>query len=123
LKSIFPDFKSHHNADLIVVGDALTEADVGSLANLSVTLQCRDKPDIKGSTQNVLGNPLRAVTWLANWLARHGEGLKRGQLISSGSCTGMTQLATEDTVIATFGSGAQVRVEFSLANQKCEVRE
>ena len=111
------------NADLIVVGDALTEEDIGSLASLSVTLQRRDRPDVQGSTQNVLGNPLRAVTWLANWLARRGEGLKRGQLISSGSCTGMTQVATEDTVIATFGSGAQVCIEFSLANQKSEVRE
>lgn len=111
------------NADLIVVGDALTEQDVDSLANLSVTLQRRDKPDIQGSTQNVLGNPLRAITWLANWLARRGEGLKCGQLISSGSCTGMTQVATEDTVSATFGSGARVCVEFSLANPKNEVRE
>jgi 2-keto-4-pentenoate hydratase len=111
------------NADLIVVGDALTEEDVASLSNLSVTLQCRDKPDIKGSTHNVLGNPLRAVTWLANWLARRGESLKRGQLISSGSCTGMNEVAVDDVVVATFGSGAQVRVELALETRKNEVKE
>ncbi len=111
------------NADLLVVGDALSEVDLDALPNLSVTLQRRGKPDIRGSTQNVLGNPLRAVTWLANWLARRGEGLKRGQLISSGSCTGMTQVAVEDCVVATFGSGAQVSVEFVPQNRKNEVRE
>lgn len=116
------------NADLIVVGDELTEEDLDvlanpSIANLPVTLQCRDKPDVSGSTRNVLGNPLRSLTWLVNWLARRGEGLKRGQLISSGSCTGMTQVATDDAVIATFGSGARVCVEFALENRKNEVRE
>ncbi len=110
------------NADLIVVGDALTEADLEGLGNLSVTLRRRGKPDIQSSTQKVLGNPLRAVTWLANWLARRGEGLKRGQLISSGSCTGMTEVAPDEVVVASFGSGAQVRVELSLENRKNEVR-
>lgn len=110
------------NAHLIVVGDALPEQDVASLDNLSVTLQRRGKPDIKGSTQNVLGNPLRALTWLANWLARRGEGLKRGQLVSSGSCSGMAQVGVEDFVVATFGSGAQVSVEFARETAKNEVR-
>lgn len=111
------------NAHLIVVGDALSEQDVASLGDLSVTLQRRGKPDIKGSTQNVLGNPLRALTWLANWLARRGEGLKRGQLVSSGSCTGMAQVAVEDFVAATFGGAAQVSVEFARESGKNEVRE
>jgi 2-keto-4-pentenoate hydratase len=110
------------NADLIVVGEALTEEDVDSLSNLSVTLQCRGKPDIKGSTQKVLGNPLRAVTWLANWLASRGENLRRGQLICSGSCTGMNEAAADDIVVATFGSGAQVCVELALESRQNEVR-
>lgn len=111
------------NADLVVVGDALSEQDIDSLANLPVKLQRRGKPDIHGSTQKVLGNPLRALTWLANWLARRGESLKRGQLISSGSCTGMTEVAAEDEVVATFGAGAQVSVEFVLGGGKNEVRK
>jgi 2-keto-4-pentenoate hydratase len=111
------------NADLIVVGEPLSGEDVASLADLSVTLERHGQPAIHGSTRNVLGNPLRAVTWLANWLARRGEGLKRGQLVSSGSCTGMTRVAVEDSVIATFGSGARVCAEFALGTRKNEVRE
>jgi len=115
------------NADLLVVGDELTDEDLGALANpatthLTVTLQHRAHADVIGSTRNVLGSPLRALTWLANWLARHGDGLKRGQLISSGSCTGMTQVAPDDVVTATFGSGARVCVEFALKERHNEVR-
>lgn len=110
------------NADLIVVGEALTEEDIDALSNLSVTLQCSGKPHIKGSTQKVLGNPLRAVTWLANWLASRGENLKRGQMISSGSCTGMNEAAADDIVVATFGSGAQVCVELALGSRQDGVK-
>jgi 2-keto-4-pentenoate hydratase len=106
------------NADLIVVGDPLPERDLAGLADLPVTLQRRGHPDIKGTTRNVLGNPLRALTWLANWLARRGEGLKRGQLISSGSCTGMTELSADDSAVATFGSGARVGLELSVASRE-----
>jgi 2-keto-4-pentenoate hydratase len=110
------------NADVVIVGDALPEQDLASLADLSVTLQRRGHPDIKGSTRNVLGNPLRALTWLANWLARRGEGLKRGQLVSSGSCTGMTELSAEDSVVATFGSQARASVELSVESRRNEVK-
>lgn len=110
------------NADLLVVGDELTEQDLSSLADLPVTLQRRGKPDVAGSTRNVLGHPLRALTWLANWLARHGEGLKRGQLISGGSCTGMTQAGAAETIVVTFGSGARACVEFTAGNRAKEVR-
>jgi 2-keto-4-pentenoate hydratase len=109
------------NADLVVVGEPLPEQDLAALGDLSVTLERRGHPDIKGSTRNVLGNPLRALTWLANWLARRGEGLKRGQVISSGSCTGMTELSAEDSVVATFGEHARVSIELSVESRKNEV--
>jgi 2-keto-4-pentenoate hydratase len=110
------------NADLLVVGDVLPEQDLASLADLPVTLQRRGHAGIEGSTRSVLGNPLRALTWLANWLARQGEGLKRGQVVSSGSCTGMTELSAEDSVVATFGTGARVSVEFSVESRRHEVK-
>lgn len=63
------------NADLVIVGDPLESWDAATLANLPVTLEVRSNSPIKGSTANVLGQPLRSITWLANWLARRGEGL------------------------------------------------
>jgi len=110
------------NADLVIVGDPLESWDAATLSNLPVALEVGGKPPVKGSTANVLGHPLRSITWLANWLARCGEGLKKGQLVASGSCTGMTRIAADDRVVATFGERAQVHVEFSSAANKTEVQ-
>jgi len=109
------------NADLLVKGDRLTEDDVKALAALPVTLERRGQPAIRGSTAKVLDHPFRSVTWLANWLAQRGEYLRRGQLIASGSCTGITEAAADDIVAATFGANARVSVEFALEGMVSEV--
>lgn len=101
------------NAEFLVVGEALPSSVIPLLADLPVTLTRRGQEPIQGSTANVLGNPLLSVTWLANWLARHGEGLSRGQLIASGSCTGMVDAARDDLVVARFGTFGQAIVEFN----------
>ena len=109
------------NADLVVRGDQLTEDDVKALADLPVTLKRPGKPTIRGSTASVLGHSLRSVTWLANWLAQRDEYLQQGQLISSGSCTGVVEADADDIVVATFGTGARVSVGFALDGMINEV--
>jgi 2-keto-4-pentenoate hydratase len=110
------------NADRLVVGDRLPDWSFEALADLPVTLLRRGQPAINATTRRVLGHPLRAVTWLANWLGARGEGLKPGDLIASGSCTGMTEVARDDAVIAVFGAGARVAVDFTEADMKGGVR-
>lgn len=111
------------NADLLVVGDRLADWSFEALADLPVILTRRGQPAIEGTTRRVLGHPLKAVTWLASWLGARGEGLKAGDLISSGSCTGMTAVARDDAVTATFGGGARVAVDFIETDMKAGVRE
>ena len=106
------------NADRLIVGERLRDWSVETLAALPVTLTRRGQPVVDGATRRVLGHPLKAVTWLANWLGARGEGLKPGDLIASGSCTGMTEVARDDAVIAVFGGGARVAVDFTEADIK-----
>ena len=106
------------NADRLIVGERLRDWSVETLAALPVTLTRRGQPVVDGATRRVLGHPLKAVTWLANWLGARGEGLKSGDLIASGSCTGMTEVARDDAVIAVFGGGARVAVDFTEADIK-----
>lgn len=110
------------NADRLVVGDRLPDWSFEALADLFVTLTRRGQPAVDGTTRRVLGQPLKAVTWLANWLGARGEGLKPGDLIASGSCTGMTEVAGDDAVVAAFGGGARVAAEFTEADIKGGVR-
>jgi len=111
------------NADLLVVGQRLSDADMQSLANLPVTLARAGEVVATGSTAKVLGHPLASLTWLANWLAARGEGLKRGQLVASGSCTGITEFAASDVLVATFGNDTAVAAEFAPENSIIEVRQ
>ena len=74
--------------------------------SMAVTLDCGSERLINGSTAAVMGNPIKALTWLANWLSSRGEGLKRGQVIATGSCTGITQVSPGETVRALF-AGAE----------------
>ena len=106
------------NADLLVVGPRLTEAAVQSLAHLPVTLARNGQPLVNGSAAKVLGDPMTSVSWLANWLATRGDGLKRGQLVASGSCTGITEFAAGDRVVATFGAESQV--SFDCIPEDCD---
>lgn len=111
------------NADLLVVGQRLSDAQMQSLANLSVTLMRAGGAIVHGSTAKVMGDPLASLTWLANWLASRGEGLKRGQLVASGSCTGMTEFAASNVLVATFGADTTVSAEFVPENNVIEVRQ
>jgi 2-keto-4-pentenoate hydratase len=104
------------NADLLVVGEPLADWREPEFANLPIKLTRQDRPVVTGSPGRVLGHPLSALTWLANWLAARGEGLIGGQLIASGTCTGMVETAFADVVVATFGSHAKVAVELVAQN-------
>jgi 2-keto-4-pentenoate hydratase len=110
------------NADLLVIGQRLTSTDMQALANLPVTLVA-GAATVTGTTARVLGHPLASLTWLANWLAARGAGLKRGQLVASGSCTGMTKVAVGDGVVATFGVATRVSVAFDAEIRVDEVAE
>lgn len=100
------------NADLLVIGERLQGWSVEALADLPVRLIGGRREDVIGSTANVLGNPLKALTWLANWLASSGEGLRPGHLVASGSCTGMTEIEYDDEIVAAFGSMGRASMKF-----------
>lgn len=91
------------NASRIVVGSELQNGRELDFSGLPVVLRRKGHEDVEGSTSAVLGDPIRAVTWLANWLANRGEGLKPGDVVASGSCTGVTALGDAEELVAVFG--------------------
>jgi len=91
------------NAGLLVIGDRLRDWRSADLQSTTVTLRRHGHDDTGGSTGAVLGDPRRAITWLANWLAERGEGLRAGQVVASGSCTGVTPLGEIEHLVADFG--------------------
>ena len=67
----------------------------------------------RGSGANVLGDPRVALAWLANDRAARGDGLKAGQIVTTGTCIKPMTIAPGDRVVADFGALGRVRVQFS----------
>jgi len=67
----------------------------------------------RGSGANVLGDPRIALAWLANDRAGRGDGLKAGQIVTTGTCIKPVPIAPGDQVVADFGALGRVRVQFS----------
>ena len=75
-------------ARLGIVGKTLpaSPAQLDALAAMTVVLTDENgKVLAQGHGSDILGHPLNAVIWLAKDLSRHGQRLKKGDLISLGS--------------------------------------
>jgi 2-keto-4-pentenoate hydratase len=49
-----------------------------------------------------MGNPVNAVTWLINRLSEFGVGIKKGEIVLSGSLTAAVDLKENDVVEVVF---------------------
>jgi 2-keto-4-pentenoate hydratase len=94
-----------------IYGDAITDWRDG-LADIEVILETDGAIRRRGMGADVLGDPLRPVLWLAEELRRHGLGLRAGEMISTGSATGMVPLRATSQVRAVFGGRAEVIITF-----------
>ncbi|WP_202131549.1 2-keto-4-pentenoate hydratase [Aurantiacibacter rhizosphaerae] len=95
----------------LVLGQKLTDGWDDTFADMPVSLTRNGDEVAEGATSLVMGNPLDAVVWLANWLRdKEGETLRKGQLIASGTCTGATQIYNDDVIHIDFGGATMARV-------------
>jgi 2-keto-4-pentenoate hydratase len=65
-----------------------------------------------GHGKNVLGDPLMALTWLANELRQLGVTLKAGEVVTTGTCHPPLSIGAGDVFEADFGVIGKVSVAF-----------
>lgn len=98
---------------LYVLGDEVTlpwrERD---LRKQAVVAFRNGQPTARGDGSAVLGDPRVALTWIANELARFDEGLKAGELVTTGTCIKPLEVAGGDVVRLDFGDFGQVSATF-----------
>ncbi len=82
------------------------------LAAIDVVTAVNGVEATRGRGANVLGSPFHALHWLANALAQMGRGLAAGDLVTTGCCTDILELAPGDSATADFGPLGRVHVEF-----------
>lgn len=88
----------------LVVGPALANWRNLYLPDCAITLHAGDSLLAQGEGRAVLGDPLTAMLWLANHLSARGLGLRAGEFVTTGTCTGLTPVP----------SGVRARVSLAL---------
>ena len=83
------------------------------LVNWPVTMRVGGEVVGRGTGAGALGDPLSSLLWLANKRSSQGRGLNRGQIVTTGTCTGNFQAQPGATVVADFGEMGEVSVSFA----------
>ncbi len=73
------------------------------LPNHEVRLMFDGAEKARGRGGDALGNPLDALAWLANDLAQRGFGLKEGDAVTTGTCTGLNFASAGSAITVDFG--------------------
>ena len=77
-----------------------------------VAVHINGQPGGAGEGARALGDPINVLVWLANQQSKFGRGLKAGDIVSTGTCTGLDGVKPGDHVVADYGSLGQVEIDF-----------
>ena len=94
----------------LVVGAAVDGWESLDLASHEVALSIGGVVRGKGASAGSLGDPLDGLVWIANELSRRGYGLGAGDIIATGTWTGLHFVREPAAVVADFGSLGRVEV-------------
>ena len=97
----------------LVYGAAIEGWRDKDVAGQEVVLYCDGVARRQGSAAAALDHPVRPVLWLANELSRRGIGLKAGQVVSTGTLTGMLAPKAGETFVADFGPFGRVEATYA----------
>lgn len=81
---------------------------------INTSLVINGEERAKGAADQVMGNPLSAVAWLANKLHEFGAALEPGEVIMSGAMLAAQPVEAGDTILARFDNGlGDIQLRFS----------
>jgi len=96
----------------LVLGAEIEDWVRRDIAGQTIVLRVDGVERRRGTAREALGHPLEPLTWLANELSRTGIGLRAGEVVSTGTCTGMLKARAGEEHVADYGPFGEVRVRF-----------
>lgn len=96
-----------------VFGDGVPNWQNIDFTQESVTLAVDGSVRVERTGSNTSGDLLRLLPWLANDGASRTGGLKKGDWITTGSWTGLTQASAGSSVDVSFATAGRVRLRFA----------
>ena len=97
----------------LAVGPWITDLQDLNLATHGVEVFIDGELHEKGTGARALGNPYNVLQWLANNHLETRQGLKAGEIISTGTCTGLLDVLPGNMVVAEFGLLGSVEIRFT----------
>lgn len=82
------------------------------LAAHPVRLTVGGEQTAEGTGARALGDPFNVLEWMVNAMARRGFAMKAGDVLSTGTCTGITYLEPGQAAVADFGVAGRIEVRF-----------
>jgi 2-keto-4-pentenoate hydratase len=96
-----------------VLGEPVTDWRGYDLPAHKVTLTVDGKVRAQGTGANVLGDPIAALLWTVRHLGSRAIAIRAGQILSTGTTTGLEYILPEETAVADFGPLGTVEVRFT----------
>ena len=96
----------------LVVGKPTTGWSEAELITQHVRLEVNGRIVGDGSGADVLGSPVRVLEWLIADMSRRGISPTAGQLVSTGTCTGVITIGPGEKAMADFGRFGRAEVCF-----------
>ncbi|MHC5351894.1 2-oxopent-4-enoate hydratase [Metapseudomonas furukawaii] len=100
------------SAGAFVLGEQCVDPRDVDLACVGMTLEKNGEVVATGAGAAALGHPANAVAWLANTLGQLGIGLKKGEVILSGSLAAMVPVQAGDQLRISLGGIGSASVQF-----------
>ena len=97
----------------LILGPAIPDWRNADIAGQTIVLTVDGRERRRGTAAEALDHPLAPLTWLANELSRTGIGLAAGEVVSTGTCTGMILARPGETHTADYGAFGSVTVSYS----------
>jgi 2-keto-4-pentenoate hydratase len=94
----------------VIRGRPISDWERHDLAAMPVRAVLDGVTVVRGTGGLVLGQPFNALKWLAETLRRRGSSLRSGEIILTGTCTGITKVSAGQTFDGCFADFSPVRV-------------
>lgn len=96
-----------------ICGQHKSDLSSADMAEIEITTFLFKQTVLSARAASVMGNPLNAVDWLARELAAVGRQLQSNDVVATGSCTTILQVAAGQHLAADFGPLGQVECIFA----------
>jgi 2-keto-4-pentenoate hydratase len=96
----------------LVVGPWMMDWRKLDLKTIPVAMSIGGQSRGHGTGARALGDPMNVMVWLANQQSARGRGLKAGEIVSTGTCTGLDAVRAGEAARATFDALGVVEAAF-----------